>query len=151
MLQYFSDTDYRWFAGWSDSVTLGQSRRKSRLLRRIRMSAASGHVLLFLLMASLSRNAAPKTPEYSFKMNNLSLLNFDFLPCWVVIVLLSLEYDYIRPSILTGLHFIFRHMARAEEMKWGNVKPQETTPPLITPFQFSPRRHGTKQKSAYNT
>lgn len=81
----------------------------------------------FFLVESVTNKVALKTLEYSLIMNNMSLLNFDSLSCWVVIVLPSLEYDYIRPLILTGLHSLFRHTAREEEMKWENVKPQEKT------------------------
>lgn len=37
--------------------------------------------IFFFLTESLSNKVAPKTPEYSLKMNNMSLLNFDSLPC----------------------------------------------------------------------
>lgn len=91
------------------------------------------HSCFFFLTENLSNKVAPKAQEYSLKMNNMSLLNFDSLPRWVVIVLPSLEYDYIRLLILTGFHFIFRHTAGDEEMKCGNVKPQEKTT-LAAPF-----------------
>lgn len=65
------------------------------------------------------------TLGYSLKMNNMSLLNFDSEPCWVMIVLPLLEYDYIWFFILTILHLL-SGTAGEQEMKWGNFIPQET-------------------------
>lgn len=114
--------------GGSDNLSLGESGGKTWQLQRISDARSRIPVFFFFfLVESVTNKVALKTLEYSLIMNNMSLLNFDSLSCWVVIVLPSLEYDYIRPLILTGLHSLFRHTAREEEMKWENVKPQEKT------------------------
>ena len=125
----FKVVRYVWSGGVITSIWGSQKEKHDRSDWSEHRWCRVMHSCFPFLTESQSNKVALKTPEYSLKMNNMSLLNFDSLSCWVVIVLPRLEYDYIRPLILTSLRFLFRHTAGEEEMKWGNAKPQEKTLP----------------------
>ena len=125
--------------GWSENLSLGGSapRKRNSIATPAHQSISvvgSCIPVFFLPNKKVNLRWFLWRPlEYSLKMNNMSLLNFDPPQCWIVIVLPWLEYDYIRLLILTGPQFIFRHSTWEEEMKWGNVKSQEKTT-LAAPF-----------------
>lgn len=128
----------------------GSREEKHNPLWLISATVMRGHPLLFSFhdRKSIKQSCSEDPGVYSLKINTMSLLNFDSLSCWVLIVLPSLEYDYIRPLILTGLHFLFRHTSGEEEMKWGNADPQEKTTP-VAPFLICTHGSGLAPKQVY--